>query len=33
VDWPGWAVFLFVAANLAGATTWALDRLQAERNE
>jgi serine/threonine-protein kinase len=32
VDWPGWAVFLFVAANLAGATTWALDRLQAERN-
>jgi serine/threonine protein kinase len=29
-DWPGWAVLLFVAANLAGATTWALDRLQSE---
>jgi serine/threonine protein kinase len=33
VDWPGWAVFLFVAANLAGATTWMLDRLHAERND
>jgi serine/threonine protein kinase len=26
VDWPGWAVFLFVVANLAGAITWAIAR-------
>lgn len=32
VDWPGWAVFLLLAANLAGLTTWALDRMHEERS-
>lgn len=31
VDWPGWAVFLFSVANLAGAITWAISRNQNER--
>ena len=31
VDWPGWAVFLFAVANLAGAITWAISRSEHER--
>jgi serine/threonine protein kinase len=31
VAWPGWAVFLFAAANIAGVTTWAIDHLKQER--
>jgi serine/threonine-protein kinase len=30
VNWPGWAVFLFLAANIAGFTTWVFDRLGAD---
>jgi serine/threonine protein kinase len=29
VSWPGWAVLLFTAANLAGVATWFYERLRA----
>jgi serine/threonine-protein kinase len=32
VDWPGWAVFLFVVANLAGAITWAISRNEQQQH-
>jgi serine/threonine-protein kinase len=31
VAWPGWAVFLFIAANLAGAAIWSIARSRQER--
>lgn len=32
VDWPGWAVFLFAVANLAGAITWAISRQENQQS-
>jgi len=31
VSWPGWAVLIFAAANLAGAGTWLYERMQSVR--